>query len=361
MSILIDRVLATRPTNLFGYWPLNGNANDLSGAGRHGSPAVQITWGRPGVGDGETAAGFNGVNSYISLPVASAPFSSITWSMMVYFRAQSWIGGLERRMLRLQFNVANPNVHIMPTKTAADNQVAIGNFTYRIEDNNWHSLIVVRSGFSYVRYYIDNALIVQRSPYALSGSELLMGVIGAHTTSPTLSWLGDLAHIAVWAGRALTDEEVQELTAWRPTITDRTQEDITNKTTKAYWNLADWERVTFNTNMVRARIATLGGLETPLHELATPTMSTYPRAQDINHLIDNIQRVRAGAAVPLAPLRRDYESGLGAVVPDYTAANEWERVLEALRFAVPHAARCFVSCGVATAGQSRPWQSQFRG
>jgi hypothetical protein len=55
------------PTNgLVGWWPFNGNANDESGNGNHGTPGLGVTLGSDRYGILNTAYDFNG-NGNISL------------------------------------------------------------------------------------------------------------------------------------------------------------------------------------------------------------------------------------------------------------------------------------------------------
>ncbi len=69
----IAKVLSTRAANLIRYWPLN----DLSGAqateliASDPNTASGIAWERPGFGDCDSAAGFDGSNDYIDVFTAA--------------------------------------------------------------------------------------------------------------------------------------------------------------------------------------------------------------------------------------------------------------------------------------------------
>jgi hypothetical protein len=67
-------------TNLDGYYPFSGNANDTSGNGRHGvvysATLVSDRLGRP-----NSAFEFNGVSSYISIPGQSSYFFDSNFSL----------------------------------------------------------------------------------------------------------------------------------------------------------------------------------------------------------------------------------------------------------------------------------------
>ena len=70
------------PTNgLVGYWPFNGNSNDVSGNAHNGtSNGSTLTTDR--FGTSNSAYSFNGANNYISIPNTSSlsGFSDITIS-----------------------------------------------------------------------------------------------------------------------------------------------------------------------------------------------------------------------------------------------------------------------------------------
>lgn len=153
--------------------------------------------------------------------------------------------------------------------------------------------------------------------------------------------------------------------AWITPITDRTSEDIANRTSKAFFNVADWTRITGNIPVVQDQILTLLGTSITLNSLTTPTITTFPSADDINSLAENIELLRqAGnlpAAIGLTPLKTDYETGPAGSSPDYVAVNAWENTLDTLRALLPRTASYFRRCGVGNCGQSHLWQARFRG
>lgn len=152
--------------------------------------------------------------------------------------------------------------------------------------------------------------------------------------------------------------------AWVSAITDRTATDLLNRTPKAFLNVSDWVRINGNTAEVQAMVSSLLGLTVSLTTLSEPTITHFPAASEINALVDNIERVRVGACLPIATgaisLKRDYRPGNGAVAPDYKAVNAWERDLDLLHTLLPYAAGYAVYCGVAAVGQPRFWQHQWR-
>lgn len=62
--------VAQLSSGLIGHWNFNGNANDVSGNGNHGTPS-NITYTAGKIGSANTAARFNGTNSVITVPYNS--------------------------------------------------------------------------------------------------------------------------------------------------------------------------------------------------------------------------------------------------------------------------------------------------
>jgi hypothetical protein len=150
--------------------------------------------------------------------------------------------------------------------------------------------------------------------------------------------------------------------AWTEPIYDRVLADITNKTSKGFFNVADWVRINGNTQIVNALINVLKSLNITFDTLTPPTIATIPNIDDVNDFVDNIERIRAASGVPLATglvaLKNDYTSG--GITPDYTTVNDWERDLDLLRSYLIKAAYFTPYCGVPSVGQTRFWQVRFR-
>ena len=151
---------------------------------------------------------------------------------------------------------------------------------------------------------------------------------------------------------------------WRDPITDRTQTDILFRTAKAFLNVSDWLRITGNTEQVQVVVRLMLSLEVPLSALIEPTIITFPRVEDINTLIANIDALQAAACLPagigIVPLKYNHIAGSGAVAPDYADVNDWERDLLLIRAWLVTAADYRMTCGVANCGQPRFWQARFR-
>lgn len=152
--------------------------------------------------------------------------------------------------------------------------------------------------------------------------------------------------------------------SWTEPITDRTADDITNRTAKAFLNVVDWIRINGNARLVNTLVTVLRGLNIEFTELSQPVITTFPSTDDINAFIENIDRLREAAYMPaasgLVALKHDYRAGMSGDSPDYQAVNDWEKDLELLRSLIVTSSDYMIYCGVAAPGQPRFWQVRWR-
>jgi hypothetical protein len=120
-------------------------------------------------------------------------------------------------------------------------------------------------------------------------------------------------------------------------ITDRSIADIIDQTSKAYFNIADWERV-YNNSRLASSLASIA-LNTPIafSGFTLPTITTDPRTMvaNINMMTGNIENVRLaveGESIPgtESEIKDDYIAGKGQVTPNYTDVNLWESTIDAI-------------------------------
>jgi hypothetical protein len=116
-------------------------------------------------------------------------------------------------------------------------------------------------------------------------------------------------------------------------ITNRTATDITNRTSKAYFNVADWNRIYNNAQLVNA-LATIKLNQAILFTtLSEPTISTIPSITNFNALLANIERVRlamVGLIPSLIEIKNDWIAGVNQSVFNYTHVNQWESALDSV-------------------------------
>jgi len=132
-------LIESHPLTMFPLWETGGLiANDLSGNGRNGAFAPGgVTYGQPGVGDGQGCAKLDGGGAavgYIDAYSASmaAAFNSSVGSMMIYAApddAGAWTSGAEKYIYRYRSTVNN-RIDILkranPSDTIAAQYVANG-------------------------------------------------------------------------------------------------------------------------------------------------------------------------------------------------------------------------------------------
>jgi len=144
-------------------------------------------------------------------------------------------------------------------------------------------------------------------------------------------------------------------------IYDRTALDITNRTAKAFLNIADWSRVYDNTAVLNILLSFLQSTEIAFTEIPVPILTTFPSVTHLNQLITNIEAIRLASGLPEIPgivyLRATWTH---VITPDYEDVNDWERDIALLFAAIVRAVKYVPYCGVATTGQSHFYQWRWR-
>jgi hypothetical protein len=224
---LFAQVPSYVPTNgLVGYWPFNGNANDISGNGNNGTVnGATLTTDRNG--DANSAYDFNGINNDINFG-SSTVFgltsnNILTFSVWVRpMRASNNANIMDGVFSKYQdLNVSNSNYYFSIDKNVSSPSnppigVITSNGTNSIgttcELNAWqHYVIVMQSGLNNIKVYrngvLDNTGTVNFSSL-ISNSNLYLGYIPTSATNITQSnFLGKIDDFGIW-NRALTQQEI---------------------------------------------------------------------------------------------------------------------------------------------------------
>jgi hypothetical protein len=123
--------------------------------------------------------------------------------------------------------------------------------------------------------------------------------------------------------------------AYTTPITDRTLADVQAHNAKGYFNVADWQRIYGNSQLVNSLVAIR--IDTPITFalLTTPTITTIPSVTEFNIFLANIEEIRLnvdGEPIPgiAIPIKCDWVAGVGQRAPDYSQANLWEKMLDAI-------------------------------
>ena len=147
-------------------------------------------------------------------------------------------------------------------------------------------------------------------------------------------------------------------------ITDRAQSDIDNLTVKAFFNVADWQRIYNNAQVAKALLDFLFSINITFDTVTEPTIITIPTVTQLNTLLANIDRLRIESNLPaiteLNEIASDWKEGSGAPSPDYLDANEWEQVIDLIFASVGKVPNYYIYCGVASVGQIRMYQHRWR-
>ncbi len=208
------------PSNgLVGYWPFNGNANDESGNGNHGTVnGATLTADRNG--NTNSAYGFDG-NSYIEINhnlgtindfsiIGNVNLNSLNGGYLVHIGTDDPVNGCNGfgigKGVQTAWNQEQGNflVGLSSCVSWYQTMVEITNA------NNWNQFGLIKNsnGFQYflngqLAFTISNSNINQPSPLIYFGST------GSSSSVPT-KLFGDLDDIAIY-NRALTQEEITAL------------------------------------------------------------------------------------------------------------------------------------------------------
>jgi hypothetical protein len=209
------------PTNgLVGWWPFNGNANDLSGNGNNGTvngatPTSDMA-GQPGM-----AYHFDGVNDFIQTPNKSLS-GSVTFSAwykmanyntpgndMFFASNQSTSTSVHSSNIAFGFRSYQGQYgHSTYVGSPLNGYYATNNLPTA---NVWHHLVCVFENGQYLKIYLDNILVYSNfNVISRSNLPSLPILIGGTGTSNLFYYSGQLDEVGIWE-RALSAFEINEL------------------------------------------------------------------------------------------------------------------------------------------------------
>lgn len=151
-------------------------------------------------------------------------------------------------------------------------------------------------------------------------------------------------------------------------ITDRVLTDVTNLTSKGYFNVADWSRIEGNVYFVRDELQTSATVIITLYGSAsTPTIISIFDITIFNTLLQNINLLRE-KAIEAYP----FISGSPGLITipylvtafNYVSVNQWETVIDIIHTELLRIAASrfrFPRTGVAAANTELTWNNRFRG
>ena len=215
-------------TALIGYWPLDEAAGastvtDYSGQANDGTPS-NVTFGQAGIGDGRTAASFNGTTSYCNIYSAglNSDFNTAAGTMALWVKVSGagvWTDNITRRIFRILTD-GNNAAQLFKTDTNVlrfnYDAGGVGELVdYTHTGLNWFHIALTWdvSGGGEMKAYFNGA----QTGSTQTGLGTWVGAltnttccIGSGNITPTECWSGNLAH-AVLLNQVATAQEVGEL------------------------------------------------------------------------------------------------------------------------------------------------------
>jgi hypothetical protein len=207
------------------YWPMAESSGsvalDGSGNGRNGA-YTGVTLGAAGIGDGRTAASFDGATSYNNVYSASlaAAFNGQEGTIMLWAKVSAagvWTDTIARRLIYLAVD-ANNRVSLVKSNTnnevdylyVAGGVTKTGGVTSFSPTTYFHVAMTWSKAADQVKFYVGGA----QSGATATGLGVFAGSLAAVTTlvgaisqAPANVWGGALAHGAIFA-RALSAPEI---------------------------------------------------------------------------------------------------------------------------------------------------------
>lgn len=135
-------------------------------------------------------------------------------------------------------------------------------------------------------------------------------------------------------------------------IFDRTQEDVTNKTEKGYYNTSDLNRVESWCRYLADELNRVG-------YNITITTKTDWASTDLR-TASQMERIRTNIRALMTGYHYITTIEANAENFDYIKANNWEKILDEIYHLLWGMEDWYVYSGVANAGQNRLWQNRFR-
>lgn len=214
---------ANLTTGLIAYYPFNGNANDESGNNHHGAVSgATLTSDR--FGNVDSAYNFDG-NDRIDVPdhadftLGANPFTIAAW--MQYDPVSSYYlmghdeGPGERNKWILWVHSSGFHLHVNGPSFSGYSAVAYGGMTPEAE--RWYHMVVRRDGTLYTLFLDGSPVASRTESRAIPNPNTTFQMGTAESGHPERVFRGVLDDVR-WYNRALSDDEIQDLYDWEPTI-----------------------------------------------------------------------------------------------------------------------------------------------
>jgi hypothetical protein len=199
-------------TGLIGWWPFNGNAQDESGNGNHGTPMNGVTFSRDRFANQSKAITLKGDSSYVVTSLKTIQSNSYTISC--WFKTSeimsNEIGLVVSRRAPFQSDglyLGNTNQYIQSVSECDQASLHYNGKTEKYNDDKWHHFVSVFDG-KYMFGYVDGKL------FSIQNSEFTTCIVSPFEfgrDNPYGRYFkGDMDDIGIWS-RALDSNEVYNL------------------------------------------------------------------------------------------------------------------------------------------------------
>ncbi|MEK8021267.1 MAG: S8 family serine peptidase, partial [Candidatus Parabeggiatoa sp.] len=220
------------PDGLVACYPFDGNANDESGNGNHGTVKGGATLTTDRLGNANSAYRLDGINGYIE--AADSPTLNVgtgDYSMAIWVRyegsGQLDFWSIEGVLIdkREPVNAKGFSLYFfgpgqIGTQIADNGKYHFGNFNEKavLEDAQWHHVVatVERKSTTGLKLYLDGKVITTRDPTALAGSldspgTFKVGHSYAYQPYSVHGFLNGSVDDVRLYNRALSESEIQTL------------------------------------------------------------------------------------------------------------------------------------------------------
>lgn len=152
-------------------------------------------------------------------------------------------------------------------------------------------------------------------------------------------------------------------------IFDRTQTDIDTRTSKAFFNVATWDRIEDNSVWVHDELVSAFGVVVVFTgTTSAPAITSIPDVDDFNRLLENIEQLRQAAlsvmpALTASAVTHDWVAGVSQNAPDYTDVNHWEEVIDIIHqtyLSYINLVLRYPRTGIAMSNSGMTWNNRFR-
>lgn len=223
MATYSERVLQTEMAHLIGYWRLNESSGAVvADSSPQGNDAVAngITWGAAGIGDGATAASWDGVSDHVALQSAGldAAFDGRTGTLLVWAKSAGWAGTYQYA-LRLRGSSSDEiRLWRRAENTVRMQYTAGGSEVYvdaPVDLSEWVCFAMTwNDAAGEVRCYVNGepvgAPLTGFGEWTSTSLGASHTCLGASLVTGANAWWGALGHLALWDA-VLTPTQIADL------------------------------------------------------------------------------------------------------------------------------------------------------